>query len=591
MSSIHRRYGDYLYSKRDFDGATEHYIATIGALEPSHVIQRLLEPQNSSNLILYLEALHDHGVASADHTTILLTSYARIKDQKSIEHFLERIKNQDSSFSFDPSAAVSALRMAGYPEMVMAAAEFSKAINPCLYLEVLIDDCQRSDLALEFLRSLKRKEAADGLQKHGKKLVDMDAISTTAFLMELCLPVSGPRNSSLPSSSSQLDQDTMYVANFASFTHLFAERPNDLQYACVTILAMGEAEMDSDSRMSLYHTLLELYLSNTSANKSSSSEELASKVDQDTKDSSSGIADDKKEIKNLAETNKSFEDEAMDLLQRGWPPGEDPAYDANRALTICRTHNFTDGLVFLYTSLRMFREAGAILANAKQWDQLLELCNVHGNALTGGDPEIWRDALERLSSIAAGPAAIEHLERLISQIESNNILPPLILLPILARNPYLKLSLVREYTMRALNEENRAIGAANDEIKKLQEEIEKSEKTIHRLKTDPLVFQASRDAQTGAALELPSVHFMCGHSFNLRSLGDVEEDSEMECPLCQIEHRRLLDVQRSHMAAAADPDTFYKQLKGAAEGFEVIAEYFGKGILNSRSKIHLRDPN
>ena len=39
---------------------------------------------------------------------------------------------------------------------------------------------------------------------------------------------------------------------------------------------------------------------------------------------------------------------------------------------------------------------------------------------------------------------------------------------------------------------------------------------VRRLREEPVVFQASRDSQTGAPLELPSVHFLCGHSFNLR---------------------------------------------------------------------------
>jgi hypothetical protein len=62
------------------------------------------------------------------------------------------------------------------------------------------------------------------------------------------------------------------------------------------------------------------------------------------------------------------------------------------------------------------------------------------------------------------------------------------------------------------------------------------------------VVQGSRDAQTGAPLELPSVHFLCGHSFNLRTLGD----GDPACPLCAAEHRKARELRRSNAASAAD---------------------------------------
>ena len=49
-------------------------------------------------------------------------------------------------------------------------------------------------------------------------------------------------------------------------------------------------------------------------------------------------------------------DEAMELLRRGWPPGEEPKYDTNHALVLCRMHNFRPGLIFLYEHMRLFRE-------------------------------------------------------------------------------------------------------------------------------------------------------------------------------------------------------------------------------------------
>ena len=41
VADIHRRYGDYLYIKGDFDGATAQFTQTLGHLQPSYVIRKV----------------------------------------------------------------------------------------------------------------------------------------------------------------------------------------------------------------------------------------------------------------------------------------------------------------------------------------------------------------------------------------------------------------------------------------------------------------------------------------------------------------------------------------------------------------------
>lgn len=62
------------------------------------------------------------------------------------------------------------------------------------------------------------------------------------------------------------------------------------------------------------------------------------------------------------------------------------------------------------------------------------------------------------------------------------------------------------------------------------------------------VFQNSKCALSGTPLELPAVHFVCGHSFNLRSLGE----NEKECPLCAPQFRSILDIKRAMRSGATE---------------------------------------
>uniref|UniRef100_A0A3Q3BB75 VPS11 core subunit of CORVET and HOPS complexes n=1 Tax=Kryptolebias marmoratus TaxID=37003 RepID=A0A3Q3BB75_KRYMA len=90
LSEIFRQYGDHLYLKGDHDGAIQQYIRTIGKLEPSYVIRKFLDAQRIHNLTAYLQALHRQSLANADHTTLLLNCYTKLKDSSKLEEFIKQ---------------------------------------------------------------------------------------------------------------------------------------------------------------------------------------------------------------------------------------------------------------------------------------------------------------------------------------------------------------------------------------------------------------------------------------------------------------------------------------------------------------------
>lgn len=68
-------------------------------------------------------------------------------------------------------------------------------------------------------------------------------------------------------------------------------------------------------------------------------------------------------------------------------------------------------------------------------------------------------------------------------IESGNLLPPLVILQILAKNPNLKLSLVKNYMARQLKAENASIEEDQCQIAKYEKETKAMRDEIHDLKT------------------------------------------------------------------------------------------------------------
>ena len=102
------------------------------------------------------------------------------------------------------------------------------------------------------------------------------------------------------------------------------------------------------------------------------------------------------------------------------------------------------------------------------------------------------------------------------------------------------------------------------------------QKELKDLKTQARVFQNSKCSACSAPLELPAVHFLCMHSFHSRCLGE----NERECPICTPQNYTILDMKRSQRASIAEPDKFFTQLQHSGDGFAVVAEYFGRGLMN-----------
>jgi hypothetical protein len=548
------------------------------------------------------------GLAAGEHTALLLSCYAKLRAADKLDAFAARAAAAAAAgapAAFDAAAAAAALRAAGYPEHALAVARAAGDADAAL--GALLEDLGRGDEALALARSLGRRGAAAALRRRGRALLAAAPEATTALLMELCLPaapeggavvvgngaISGNGASlsaaAAASAAEEARRDAAFVADLADFAHLYADRPAELRYACEAILGLGPPA-GLPSRRALHHALLDIYLGGTSG----SGDGTGSGPTSTAGANGAGAA--------AAATGRAGRADALELLRRGWVAGAEPAFDPARALAVCRLHGFAAGLAFLYSRLGRDREAGAALAGAAAWPALLELCAARGAA----EPALWRDALEALAGAAgadgggggdaARAAAEAALRALLDAVEAAGALPPLAVLPALAARPRLRLELVRGYVGRALAAEAAAAGEARAEAGRLAGEAAAAAAAARRLAYEPFVVQAARDAATGAPLELPSVHFLCGHSFNLRDGagaggggGDVGGGAGggglgggglEECPLCAPAHARARELAASGTRVAADADGFFKALRASGDGFATVAEFLGRGLMS-----------
>ncbi|KAJ3512045.1 hypothetical protein NM208_g15366 [Fusarium decemcellulare] len=166
QSLIYRRFGDHLYQKADYDGAMVQYIRAIDTTEPSQVIRKFLDTQRIHNLIQYLEQLHEHRKATADHTTLLLNCYAKLKDINKLEKFIK----SPGDLKFDLDTAIAMCRQGGYYEQAAYLAKQHGETD--LVVDILIEDSKNYSEALDFIWRQDPDIAYPCLQKYARVLIE-----------------------------------------------------------------------------------------------------------------------------------------------------------------------------------------------------------------------------------------------------------------------------------------------------------------------------------------------------------------------------------------------------------------------------------
>ncbi|KAK3285147.1 Vacuolar protein sorting-associated protein 11 [Cymbomonas tetramitiformis] len=562
-ADVQRKYGDHLYSKGDFDGAMTQYLQTIGWLEPSYVIRQFLDARRIHNLTTYLEALHTKSLATADHTTLLLNCYTKLKSVGKLEEFIranEDETQEDYSKRFDVETALKVCRAAGYHQHALQVAW--RAGEHEWYLRILLEDVCKYDDALEYLMSLPAEAAQQALKKYGKVLAEHRPELTTDLLMRLCSPQMAGTSSSL------------VQAHPEEFIHIFVERPKCLlrflEHNVSTAATLPSVREEARLPPAIYNTLLELYLRPSLTSRVEGAAALpAPRSGDDAAGPMAGMSEEAKESDAEEEADyKERLERALGLLQSGWPAGGTPVYDMDHALMLCQVQGYAKGTIYLYERMKLYKEVLACHMAAEDYSGLLECCQRLGQE----EPELWVEAL----SFFGGQEreCSREVTQALAHIERGQLLAPLVVLQTLAANPRLTLSVVKDYIAQHIAEETRLVEEDRAAIRKYHEETNRYRAEVEELRTQARIFQQSKCTACTAALDLPAVHFMCMHSFHARCLGD----NERECPKCTADYRTVLEIKRSLENSLSDHDSFFQLLENSEDGFSVVADYFGRGI-------------
>ncbi|PHH68664.1 hypothetical protein CDD80_7363 [Ophiocordyceps camponoti-rufipedis] len=599
QSLIYRKFGDHLYQKGDYDGAMVQYIRAIDTTEPSQVIRKFLDTQRIHNLIQYLEQLHEHRKATADHTTLLLNCYAKLKDIDKLETFIK----SPGDLKFDLDTAIAMCRQGGYYEQAAYLAKRHGETE--LVVDILIEDSKSYAEALNFVWQQDPEIAYPCLQKYARVLIENCPQDATRLFVEYYTSKYKPRRVATVVQDDKTSQTAGFAANAVQNLSSLLPFPymtgSTLASPAAGILprdAVGEGTAEAaaaatdavdapapeytpppprtafssfidhpdefisfleacleekyvrpSDKTDLYTTLFEMYLQKSSDCKEQSDKSM-------------------------------WEEKAKKLIE-----GEHVPMESSDVLLLSHLSDFKQGTVLVKEQAGLLSDIFRSYTSAKDTRGAMKALRKYGP----DEPQLYPEALAYLASDprVLDEAGSDELAGILSKIDKDGLMAPLQVIQTLvgqstAGGGVATVGMVKPYLHETITRERKEIEANRHRIDTLRADTDKRRAELSELGSKPAVFQATRCADCGQGLDLPAVHFLCKHSFHQRCLrGGGGEEEQMECPKCSGENAVIRKMREGQRETAEKHELFKADVEASDDRFATMAEWFSRGVMDA----------
>ena len=189
------------------------------------------------------------------------------------------------------------------------------------------------------------------------------------------------------------------------------------------------------------------------------------------------------------------------------------------------------------------------------------------------------------------------VEAVIKKIDADGLMAPLQVIQTLGASRVAKMGLIKKYLADTIERERKQIEDNRHIALTYRNATAAKREELSGLASKPAVFNSRRCAACGASLDLPTVHFLCKHSFHQRCLnvpvrsrtrssmqegdGDLEMEAQLQCPICEKENETLKTIRRTQKEHAGKHDTFLDVLARSRDGLATVGEYFGRGVMEA----------
>ncbi|ETN42149.1 uncharacterized protein HMPREF1541_04090 [Cyphellophora europaea CBS 101466] len=590
---IFRKYGDFLYQKGDYDTAMQQYLRAIDNTEPSQVIRKFLDTQRIHNLVDYLEELHEHDKATADHTTLLLNCYAKLKDTEKLDAFIRT----PGDLKFDLDTAIAMCRQGGYYDQ--AAYLATKHGENELVIDILIEDSKKYAEALQYIWRLSAELAYPVLLKYARSLLQHCPEETTKLFVDYYTGRYVPKQD-VPAVEEVRAQSGGGASQYLSalWTVPFMTRQDTAETVVaqeVTDTAEGSDGVTSTpvptytpprprtafssfiTHPNYFITFLEALIAQPDLSKEDRAD-LATTLFEMYLDASRSAKDASKQAALEAKATKFI---AGDLAGS---QSKESAIDTSNVLLLSSLSKFPAGTTLVRERSSMYADIFRSYTSAKDTEGAVSALRKYGPE----DLSLYPLALTYFSSspkILEEHGVREELQNVLRRIDQENLLAPLQVVKILSQGGAVNMGMVKDYLSDNIARERKEIQANRRLVESYRKETESKRSEIEDLGSKPAVFQARRCSACTRNLTLPTVHFLCRHSFHQECLNKSgsgqDEDDRAECPLCKPGNDTIKAIRRQQVESTEQHELFKAALGRSTNRFGTVSEFFGRGVMTS----------
>jgi hypothetical protein len=152
-----------------------------------------------------------------------------------------------------------------------------------------------------------------------------------------------------------------------------------------------------------------------------------------------------------------------------------------------------------------------IYIQTDDFDKMMELCLRYGDK----QPSLWHQNFEYCASNCKDPdQPDERLIHILEIMDKNNIFSQAEIINFLSENSKLTLGMVKPWILKTITEDAKFIRKTKSLIDNYKETTEKNKQSILEIQTNSITFQSRKCELCRQVLELPTVNFLCKHSYH-----------------------------------------------------------------------------
>lgn len=575
---ILRQHGNYLYQKKDFDGAMEKYIECLPLFDRgpvpellkdetvddfvTSVVTEFKEVSHTQNMAQFLQRLHQLELADADHVTLLFSCFCKLSMVEELDKFIEQLPLLDElpkTGKLDYSQVnyllfVRLLRECGY--FAQATSLLLKLNQPHTVVEIQLDLGNYTE-CLHYIRTLPIDDLLRILISFLDALLAAKPMEMTELLINVFTGQYKPTEEVLEREKPQ-EPVSSYSA-FLSYLSGPQEQPTEeptylpprpkLVFHCflyherefvvfleACLSCFDKYQGNIENKRDLLITLFEMYLT------------MAEK-----------------------EEKEPWLEKARHLLTQNAT-----LMDSNKVLMVLNIFGFNDGSRIINENSKNFEENSFQLARASgQVEQCMAVVEKYGQQ----KPVLYQHMLRFIAECGDQVEKIpkKEIHNLLAEIQKLRLFAPIEVVRILSKNEYVQIGMLRDFLVDFFEETEREMSNNDKLIQLYESEATKTNAALTELTENPMVLRNAECSSCELALEFPVVHFRCKHSYHEKCLEEniyipgEEEKLEPKCPLC---------VEKPKEIPKIDQNVFFEQLEEAPDRFKLMAEYVGKGALD-----------